>query len=131
MKVVIDCNVVISAGLTNGICRKIIYELIESHDNILSLEILREYNTVAKRRKFLSVQNNLLSLIYALSWNAHFVSPSPWSFQLPDPDDQIYLDTAFAGEAEVIITGNKKHFPEANYNDMQMVPPREFLDMVS
>ena len=131
MKVVIDCNVVISAGLTNGVCRQIIYKVIESHDNILSLEILREYDAVAKRDKFFSIQNNLLSLIYALSWNAHFVSPSPSVFQLPDPKDQIYLDTALAGEAELIITGNKKHFPETNYENVQILSPREFLDMVS
>ncbi len=128
MKVVIDCNVVISAGLTNASCRQVIYEVVKSHDCILSLEILQEYDTVAKRKKFNSVQDTLLPLIYSLSWNAQFVTPMPSNLKLPDPKDQVYLDTALTGEAEVIVTGNKKHFPESSYRQVQIVSPREFLD---
>jgi predicted nucleic acid-binding protein len=47
MRVVLDCNVLISAGLNPGICRTVLHEVLESHQCILSAQILQEYVTVA------------------------------------------------------------------------------------
>jgi predicted nucleic acid-binding protein len=33
IKTIIDCNIIISAGLTNGNCRKIVLEIIENMNN--------------------------------------------------------------------------------------------------
>ena len=115
MKVVIDCNIVISAGLNPGNCRSVIHTVVHSHECILSIGILREYVAVAKREKFRPVHDNLAQIIYVLSWNANFVIPEPSAFSLPDVNDQIYLDTALSANADVIVTGNLKHFPEAKY----------------
>ena len=53
MRVVLDRNVLISAGLNAGICRTVLYEVLEIlHQCILSTEILREYVTVARRKRF-------------------------------------------------------------------------------
>ena len=129
MKVVIDCNIVISAGLTQGNCQRVIYNVVKSHDCILSTEILHEYDAVAKRKKFEKVYGNLVQLIYALSWNAQFVIPSQSVIRLPDEKDQIYLDTALSADADIIVTGNKKHFPELNYQGVRILSPKEFLEM--
>jgi len=48
---------------------------------------------------------------------------------LPDPQDRIYLDAAISARADVLITGNKKHFPQAAYDRVHGVSPREFLDL--
>lgn len=47
--------------------------------------------------------------------------------QLPDPDDQPFADVAFAGEADLLITGNTKHFPVGG--SIRVVTPREWLDL--
>ena len=131
MKVVIDCNIVISAGLNPGNCRRVIHTIVHSHECILSTDILREYDAVSKRERFAAVHGNLVQLIYSLSWNAHFVIPEPSIFRLPDVKDQVYLDTALSGGADVIVTGNSKHFPELKYRDVQILSPRKFLDLLS
>jgi len=46
---------------------------------------------------------------------------------LPDPDDRIYLDLAITANADYIITGNKKHFPEKLCEGIKILSPREFL----
>jgi hypothetical protein len=40
------------------------------------------------------------------------VESVPVAFQLPDPDDQPFLEAAIVGLADVIITGNLRHFPD-------------------
>ena len=48
---------------------------------------------------------------------------------LPDSKDQAYLDAALAAKAAVLITGNKKHFPDSAYQGVRIVSPRQFLEM--
>jgi predicted nucleic acid-binding protein len=92
MRVVLDCNVLISAGLNPGICRTVLHEVLESHQCILSAQILREYVTVARRKRFAGVQETLISLIQVVSRNAAFVAPEPSTLHLPDPKDRAYLE---------------------------------------
>lgn len=129
MKVVLDCNVLISAGLNEGTCRSVLSDVVRAHQLILSQAILQEYVTVARRPRFAVAGNTLIGLIKAVSGNAVLVDPDPAAVRLPDPKDQIYLDAAMAAHADVLITGNKKHFPEAAYHGVQIISPREFLEL--
>jgi uncharacterized protein len=129
MKVVLDCNVLISAGLNAGTCRDVFTAVILSHQCILSKEILAEYVTVARRKRFAKAATSLFDLIRLVSQNAIFVTPPAAPVRLPDPKDQIYLDAAIAAGADVLVTGNKKHFPDAVYQGVKIVSPREFLEL--
>lgn len=88
--------------------------------------ILREYVTVARRPRFARAGETLIRLIQVVSVNAAFVAPETAAASLPDPKDQAYLDAALAGGADAIITGNKKHFPDAACRDVRTisVPPK-------
>ena len=55
------------------------------------------------------------------------VKPVDDPVDLPDPDDAVYLQTALAGQADILITGNRKHFPFEEYRGIRIVSPREFL----
>lgn len=129
MKVVLDCNVLISAGLNAGVCREVLTAVQRSHQCVLSAEILREYVTVARRPRFARAGETLMRLIQVVSVNAAFVAPETAAASLPDPKDQAYLDAALAGGADAIITGNKKHFPDAACRGVRILSPREFLEL--
>lgn len=103
--------------------------MLESHQCILSAQILREYVTVVRRKRFVGAQETLISLIRVVSRNAAFVAPEPSTLHLPDPKDRAYLDAALAAKAAVLITGNKKHFPDSAYQGVRIVSPRQFLEM--
>jgi predicted nucleic acid-binding protein len=64
-----------------------------------------------------------------VSRNAAFVAPEPLTLHLPDPKDRAYLDAPLAAKAAVLITGNKKHFPDSAYQGVRIVSPRQFLEM--
>ena len=59
MKVVLDCNVLISVAQTDGACRKVIDRVVRHHQIILSAPILSEYVAVATRPRLVHYFNTL------------------------------------------------------------------------
>lgn len=47
-----------------------------------------------------------------------------------DPDDDLVVGTAIAGEADVIITGDKHLLAIGPYRGIQILTPRQFLDVL-
>ena len=47
MKVVIDCNVLVSAARSGGVCGRVIVEAVRHHEVVLSDPIVDEYGMVA------------------------------------------------------------------------------------
>ena len=133
MRVVIDCNVVVSAALTpSGTCRLAVAEATRNHEILLSDAILSEYRDVAGRPKFPpTVRERLHALIEEIAAHAMFI-PAPAMSDLPsmpDEDDVIYVIVAVIANADVIVTGNTAHFIEPTYGRALVVSAREFLDM--
>lgn len=49
----------------------------------------------------------------------------------PDPDDAKFLHCAEEAEAEFIVTGNKRDFPDTPYGMIQVVNAAEILDWIT
>ena len=129
MKVVIDCNIVVSAALAGGACRKAIYEAIRHHEIVLSDPIIDEYLAVSRRPKHAHYRDHLLSIISHIEMAAIMVDPANVVFGISDPDDEVYLATAVAGDA-VVVTGNSKDFTKPKYGPVEIFSPRAFLDRI-
>ena len=127
MRVVIDCNVLVSAARSGGVCGKVIIEAMRNHGVVLSKPIVDEYGTIAGRLAHARYRDGLLAIIAELEQAAVFVEPVNVAFGLRDPDDEIYLATATAGGA-VLITGNNRDFTELRYGSVEIFSPRAFLD---
>ena len=127
MKVVIDCNVVVSAARIDGVCRKVVDEAVRHHEIVLSDPIVEEYEAVAERPKHALYRDGLRANVRELERIAAVVEPADAAFGLRDPDDEVYLATAMAGGA-ALITGNRRDFTEARYGPVEIFSPRAFLD---
>ena len=55
------------------------------------------------------------------------VSPTVRVAAARDPDDNHFLECAEAAQADYLVTGNIRHFPEV-WKETRTVTPREFLD---
>ena len=131
MRVVIDCNVLISAGITrDGTCGKVLDEIIRFHEWYFSRPTLQEFLRVTKYSHLKRFQRKLKAVEKALRNSAVEVTPDSTPIDLPDPDDAVYLQTAVAARADVVITGNKKHFPPNEYRGILIFSPSEFLDSI-
>lgn len=130
MKVVIDCNVLVSAARSGGVCGTVIVEAVRRHDIVLSDPIVDEYKMVAGRLGHAPYRDSLRALIRQLEQVATVVEPTEVIFGLNDPDDEVYLATAMAGGA-VLITGNRRDFTEPRYGPVEVFSPRDFLNQMT
>jgi predicted nucleic acid-binding protein len=51
VRIVVDCNVVIAAARTEGVCRAVLLSVVRHHQLVLSRPIISEYRTVGARPK--------------------------------------------------------------------------------
>ena len=130
MKVVIDCNVLVSAARIDGVCRAVIDTAVRHHEIVLSNPILAEYEAVAGRPKQAPYRDALRANISELKRLAIVVEPADITYGLHDPDDEVYLATATAGGA-VLVTGNHRDFTEPRYGPVEVLSPRVFLDRMT
>ncbi|MFZ2633760.1 MAG: putative toxin-antitoxin system toxin component, PIN family [Desulfosalsimonadaceae bacterium] len=126
---VIDCNVFISAFIGSDTCFKAIDKAFSDYRVCYSDATLKELLETLKRPKFqhLRKAQRIETTLQVLHSLGAFYMPKSCNIELPDPDDTIYLDLAITANAEFIITGNKKHFPENLCEGIKILSPSEFL----
>lgn len=131
MKIVVNTNVLVS-GLLNpyGPPGKIV-RLVSSGDLALCYEarLISEYQSVLLRPKFPFDQASVDALLDQIRAGGIITAARPLSEQLPDPDDEPFLEVALAGKAKCLITDNLKHYPEKRRQGMLIVSPTEFLEI--
>lgn len=127
MEVLIDCNVLVSAARTRGVCGDVVVEAVRHHEVVLSAPIVDGYRTVAGRLAHAPYREGLFAVIAEFERVAIFVDPADIVFGLRDGDDEVYLQTATAGGA-VLVTGNRRDFAERRYGPVDVFSPRAFLE---
>ena len=130
MIIVVDTNVIISGLIKSFSDSSKIINLILSGKIRLAYDamILKEYEEVLKRKKFNIDPKHIESIISQIKEEGIFISTIPLKESLPDKDDESFLEVAFAGKIDVIITGNKKHFPHEICKNINVLSPSEFLN---
>ncbi|MFO1046337.1 MAG: putative toxin-antitoxin system toxin component, PIN family [Geminicoccaceae bacterium] len=130
MRLVLDCNVLVAAARGSETCRHVVIRAMADHETIVSEAIMAEYRQVSARPKHRPYQATLAAMIEAMAAVAITVQPAEATFGLADPDDEVYLATAIAGAAVLLVTGNRRHFREDRYGPVEIMSPRAFLDRV-
>ena len=129
---VIDCNIIISAGISGGNCKEVIAEIIKYHQNYICLEILQEYKETINKPKLVNYKSKLLSLIKIICEISTITTIKDLKNtpKLPDKSDEIYLKTAIKNNCDFLVTGNLKDFPELQYHNTKIVSPKDFLKII-
>ena len=131
MKVVLDTNVLVSGMMTKGGTCAIILDLLSDDRLIAALDgrMMNEYRRVCAEPRLHLDAEAVRDFLHFLNDCAENVTAMPLDADLPDPDDLPFLEVAAEAHA-VLVTGNKKHFPHKAVGAVQVVSPREFLDML-
>ena len=132
MRVVMDANVLVSGLLTPfGLCGRIL-SLLTSGSITLCVDarVLIEYEEVLKRPRFKFDPSLVETLLGYIEGSAEFYSPEPLSKDLPDPDDNAFLEVALSAGCIRLVTGNQKHYPESLRCGVKVLTPREFIECV-
>ncbi len=130
MRVVLDTNVIVSAllspeGKPAFIVGMALNEIIRMH---YTVSMIAEYEDVLRRPKFGSRIGEKRRRRYfddLMSFGVCVLPPPESKIHMIDESDRIFYDVACAYGA-VLITGNKKHYPE----DERIITPAQFMDII-
>lgn len=90
--------------------------------------ILTEHDEVLARPKFQFSAEQTRALMDHIQAEGFSVAGNPSPVRLPDPSGESFLESAVAGAADCLITGNTRHFPSRQRQGMTVLSPREVLD---
>jgi uncharacterized protein len=95
----------------------------------VSGEVYAEYEEGISRPRFQLDEETIAATLRAIRDQAFWVKPTEMVRACPDPDDDIFLECAHAAQADYLVTGNLRHFPEA-WENTRIVPPRRLLEVI-
>jgi putative PIN family toxin of toxin-antitoxin system len=97
---------------------------------IVSEPILAEYGAVLRRPELKLLPEEVDTVLLGVKRVAILVVPTVPLAVSSHEEDNRFLECAEAGEADYIVTGNKRHFPAA-WGKTLVVNARQFLELVS
>ena len=129
MKAVFDTNILVSAFVfPGGRAEAALLRIIQERDQlVLSKPILDELLGILAR-KFSRDAEELAHVAVFLSELADFVKPGRRLKVLKDEPDNRILECAKAGRVEAIVTGDKALLSLVEYQKVQIISLREYLD---
>ena len=132
IRVVLDTNIVVSAMLRSGGFPEAIFNL--AVDRVIqfyiSEPVMAEYEEVLRRPRLDIHPDKVANALRRIRESAVLVTPTAVVTAAHDPDDNIFLECAEAAEAEYLVTGNQRDFPEM-WATARIVTPRQFLEVIA
>jgi putative PIN family toxin of toxin-antitoxin system len=129
MRAVLDTNVLVSA-LLGGTASAVLDHLqADAFELVVTTEIAREYLEVLRRPKFQLPQDVVEAIGVYLLRKAVFVTPlERLEVITANSTDNRFLEAAIAGDAEVIVSGDKHLLDLGRFREVHIITLREFLD---
>lgn len=130
MKVVFDTNVVASASFWRGAPFECLAAWAQGRcEAVVGPALLAEYHETMEELRQEYPNREPAEWVAALTEAAELVFPSDRATgATPDPGDEMVLECALAGEANYIVSGDKKHLlPLREFHGTAIVSPADFL----
>jgi putative PIN family toxin of toxin-antitoxin system len=130
--VVVDTNVLVSALLRGGKPRKLLVRLLEDHSVVVSPQMLAELVDVLSRTKFRLMRRSQIDRFVSVLVEESVILTVKFHVEVirQDPDDDIVLATAYDGNAQYIVTGDKHLLALAQFEGIRIVTVNEMLGIL-
>ena len=133
MRVVFDTNIVASASFWRGNPFDCLKAWAQGKcEAVVSPALLAEYHETMTGLSVRYAARKPVKWADVLAESALLVFPTDRATgATPDPDDEMILECALAGEADYIVTGDKKHLQALReFQNIRIVSPAEFLSLL-
>ncbi|MEQ8807910.1 MAG: putative toxin-antitoxin system toxin component, PIN family [Imperialibacter sp.] len=130
MKVIVDCNTLVSAALrSNSPPDRVVTFVMEHHVFLSSDEVFAEFSEVIHRPKFRKYISPSIveAFVENLATILTLVQPKEKIDICRDPKDNMYLELAIAGQADCIVTGDKALLDLHPFRNVPIISPAEFV----
>ena len=126
MRIVLHANVVIAAFATRGLCDTILEFCLDSHDILLSEDLIFEIGSNL-RKKIKIASQAVEKIMTLLRENAEILIPEHLSSnRCRDHEDLHVLGLAISGKADCIVSGDKDLLVLKKFQDIPILSPRDF-----
>jgi uncharacterized protein len=126
VRLLLDTNVLVAALVARGTCADLLEHCVRHHMVISSTALLHEIEDVLQR-KFNQRAVDIRSAVRLFSET--FVTVTPATLDTPvcrDPDDDVVLTTALAGECAAIVTGDQDLVVLDPFRGIRILTPAKF-----
>lgn len=132
IKIVLDSNVLISAIVFGGKPRSVLNLAIEGMVSLfLSPSIIEETTSILEGKKFGFPKEKILIIQHELENLATIIYPTMrLDIIQADPSDNKILECAVTARAHYIISGDQHLLKIKTYQQIQIVTPQIFLDLI-
>jgi uncharacterized protein len=89
--------------------------------------ILDEYAEVLARPRFGFDAQRVREVLMKLEADGEAIATNEQSLNLPDPDDEPFLQVALTASASFLVTGNLADYPPHKRKGCAVVSPAEFI----
>ena len=129
IRVVIDTNVLVSALLQpKGLPAAVLILALSGQVELcVSEAIVAEYEEVIRHPHLKRDPAVIVRTMQAIRKLGHWVKPAMRIGACSDPDDNMFVECAQAGNADYLVTGNKRHFPD-RWKKTEVIGVRELLE---
>jgi uncharacterized protein len=133
IRAVIDTNVLVSGLLSPAGNEALI--LLAVHQGLVrpffSAEILEEYAAVLARPKFAFPPDEIEAALAMFRSKGELVVPDASAAVSSDPADTKFLHCAEAAQADFLVTGSTRDFPDGPYGPTRVVNAGELLGRIA
>ena len=131
MKIFLDTNVLVSSVATRGLCSDLMREIFSYHQLVISPELLKEIEHVLDNK--LGLPKTLIYEFIDMIKQDSVVSHSIKNFDIVinDKSDLPILSSALNGEVEIFVTGDKELLEIKKINNMKIISPREYWEILT
>lgn len=132
MRIVIDTNILISAGLKpGGLEARVLALVLTGELTAVATEwTWAEYVSVLRRKKFAEMRHWAEALLAGLEQRVEWCVAHERLAVAEDEDDNRFLECAVAGGAGILLTGNGRHYPR-EFGGVKVMNAREFLATIN
>ncbi|NOY64891.1 MAG: putative toxin-antitoxin system toxin component, PIN family [Nitrospirae bacterium] len=130
MKIFLDTNVLASAFATRGLCEDVLRETLLFHELIIAAPLLKELKKVLTKK--FKVPESIVKEVLLFLKEGTIVAKGCKKRTIPikDTDDILILSCAIEGKADVFVTGDRELLDLKEVDNMQIISPREFWNMI-
>lgn len=130
MRVCLDTNVLVAAFATRGLCSDVLRTVLAEHELVIGDVILGELRRVLAVK--LKVPPDRIEAIVAVFAPFPCVPKprEPGPVAIPDAADRWVYATAAAGDADVLVTGDRDLLDVAGELEIRVLDPRAFWELM-